>query len=212
MGRSSGGRSSGFKYGITIKVDEKTMDKESASKDMKRLTIKIREMEIDDLARVFHLGEKLFRVVDFPNMYRTWDPFEVVGLFNSDTEFCLVAELGDDIIGFALGTTIEKSHSAWKYGYLVWLGIKPEFQRQGAAEKLFRRFKDIMLRSNVRMLLVDTQSENIPALRFFRKLGFGQPQEHIYLTMNVAAEKQALEKKTRGLLSLFKGLDKENDK
>jgi hypothetical protein len=30
--------------------------------------------------------------------------------------------------------------------------------------------------------------------------------------MNVAAEKQALEKKTRGLLSLFKGLDKENDK
>lgn len=188
------------------------MAKETSSKDMKRLNIKIREMEIDDLSEVFHLGEDLFKVEKVPNMYRTWDSYEVVGLFHSDSEFCLVAELDDDIIGFALGTTIEKSHSAWKYGYLVWLGIKPEFQRTGVAEKLFRRFKDIMLRSNVRMLLVDTPSENIPALRFFRKLGFGHPKEHIYLTMNVAAEKQALEKKTHLPPSLFGRSPKRNGK
>jgi ribosomal protein S18 acetylase RimI-like enzyme len=188
------------------------MDEKSAGRDMKRLNIKIRAMEIDDLAEVFHLGEDLFKVEKVPNMYRTWDSYEVVGLFHSDTEFCLVAELDAKIIGFALGTTIEKSHSAWKYGYLVWLGVEPEFQRQGVAEKLFRRFKDIMLRSNVRMLLVDTQSENLPAIRFFNKLGFGHPQEHIYLTMNVAAEKQALEKKARGLLALFRGPDKNNDR
>ncbi len=187
------------------------MAKESARKDLKRLNIKIREMEIDDLPEVFHLGEELFKVESVPNMYRTWDPYEVVGLFHSDTEFCLVAELDDEIIGFALGTTIEKSHSAWKYGYLVWLGIKPEFQRTGIAEKLFRRFKDLMLKCNVRMLLVDTQSENLPAIHFFRKLGFGHPEEHIYLTMNVAAEKQALEKKSRVPLSLHKGSDKKND-
>lgn len=181
------------------------MDNEPSGKDIKRLNIKIREMEIDDLSEVFHLGENLFKAEKVPNMYRTWDPYEVVGLFHSDTEFCLVAELGDNIIGFALGTTIEKSHSAWKYGYLIWLGIKPEFQRTGIAEKLFRRFKDLMLKSNVRMLLVDTQSENLPALRFFRKLGFGHPQEHIYLTMNVAAEKQALDKKVRVPPLLLKG-------
>jgi len=186
------------------------MDKESTSKDVKRVNLKIREMEIDDLSEVFHLGEELFKVEEVPNMYRTWDPYEVVGLFHSDTEFCLVAELGDEIIGFALGTTIEKSHSAWKYGYLVWLGIKPQFQRKGFAEKLFHRFKDIMLKCNVRMLLVDTQSENLPALRLFRKLGFGHPEEHIYLTMNVAAEKQAREKKTRVSLSPLKGSDKKN--
>jgi ribosomal protein S18 acetylase RimI-like enzyme len=66
----------------------------------------------------------------------------------------------------------------------------------GIAEKLFRRFKDITLKNSVRMLLVDTQSENLPALRFFRKLGFGHPTEHIYLTMNIAAEQQAFTKKT----------------
>jgi ribosomal protein S18 acetylase RimI-like enzyme len=172
------------------------MDKEPSGKESKRSNIKIREMEIDDLAGVFHLGEELFNAQKSPNMYRTWDPYEVVGLFHSDTEFCLVAELGDSIVGFALGTTIEKSHSAWKYGYLVWLGTNPQFQRMGIAEKLFRRFKDITLKNSVRMLLVDTQSENLPALRFFRKLGFGHPTEHIYLTMNIAAEQQAFTKKT----------------
>ncbi len=179
---------------------------------MKRLNIKIREMEIDDLAEVFHLGEDLFKVEDVPNMYRTWDPYEVTGLFHSDSEFCLVAELDGEIIGFALGTTIEKSNSAWKYGYLVWLGIKPDFQRQGLAEKLFRRFKDIMLRSSVRMLLVDTQSENLPALRFFEKIGFGNPEEHIYLTMNVAAEKKAMARKTRVSSQSAKRAAKKNGK
>ncbi|MBU0480758.1 MAG: GNAT family N-acetyltransferase [Proteobacteria bacterium] len=190
---------------------KEAMDRESSDKQLKRTNIKIREMEIDDLAEVFHLGEQLFKVEQVPNMYRTWDPYEVVGLFHSDTEFCLVAELGETIIGFALGTTIEKSRSAWKYGYLVWLGVDPDFQRQGVAEKLFRRFKDIMLNSDVRMMLVDTQSENLPALRFFRKLGFGHPEEHIYLTMNVAAEMQARKKKGLTPSPIYSYPDKKND-
>jgi hypothetical protein len=37
----------------------------------KRQAIKIREMEIDDLAVVFHLGETLFKSSEFPNLYRT---------------------------------------------------------------------------------------------------------------------------------------------
>jgi len=178
------------------------VDKDSVSAGEKRPVIKIREMLIDDIAIVFHMGEELFKAQEVPNMYRTWDPYEVVGLFNSDTEFCLVAEIDDDIIGFALGTTIEKSHSAWKYGYLIWLGVMPAYQRKGIAEKLFRRFKDIMLKNDVRMLIVDTQAENLPALHLFRKLGFGQPQEHIYLNMNVAAEHQRMKKRENGTASV----------
>jgi ribosomal protein S18 acetylase RimI-like enzyme len=158
----------------------------------KRLNIKIRQVEIDDIADVYHLGEEVFKAQEVPNMYRTWDEFEVVSLFNSDTEYCLVADIEDQIIGFALGTTITKSHSAWKYGYLIWLGVSPEYQRMGIAEKLFRKFKDIMLKQGVRMLIVDTPAENLPALHFFRDLGFAHPREHIYLTMNLDAEHQRL--------------------
>lgn len=161
----------------------------------KRLNLKIRQMEIDDIAEVYHLGEELFKAEEVPNMYRTWDTYEVVSLFNSDTEYCLVADLDEQIIGFALGTTISKSHSAWKYGYLIWLGVTPEYQRMGVAEKLFRKFKDITLKEGVRMLIIDTPAENLPALHFFRNLGFGQPRQHIYLTMNLDAEHQKMKKK-----------------
>lgn len=158
--------------------------------------IKIRQMVVDDLAPVFHLGEKLFQPDSMPNLYRTWDEFEVIGLYNSDTEYCLVAEYQQELVGFALGTTISKAHSAWKYGYLTWLGVSRKYQRLGVAEKLFQRFRTLMLQQGVRMLIADTQAENLSALRFFRKVGFGNPCEHIYLSLNLASSQQQLRRKT----------------
>ncbi len=173
-------------------------DDDDLSSKIKCSNIKIREMEIDDLPRVFHLGERLFSAEKVPNLFRTWDEYEVVELYNADSEFCLVAEVDDTISGFALGTTVTKSRSAWKYGYLVWLGVDPDFQRAGVAQRLFNRFKDVTLKAGARMLLVDTEAENLPALHFFMKQGFGNPQEHIYLTMNLAALQQSLRKKQNG--------------
>jgi len=171
-----------------------TSDEDSGSKT-KRPIIKIRQMEIDDVAAVFHLGEKLYQAEKTPNLYRTWDEYEVIDFYQSDPEFCLVAESDNALVGFALGTTITKSHSAWKYGHLVWLSVDPAWQRLGVAEKLFIRFKDLMLEDGVRMLIVDTEAENLPALHFFRKMGFGNPQEHIYLSLNLAAEIQLMKKR-----------------
>lgn len=172
---------------------------DSTEQKKRKPVIAIRPMEIDDLAAVFHLGERLFTAREAPNLYRTWDEYEVISLFQSDSEFCLVAEDDGQIIGFALGTTVTKSHSAWKYGYLVWLGIDPAYHGQGMASKLFHRFRDLMLGNGVRILLVDTEADNLPALYFFRKMGFGNPQEHIYLSLNLDPQlKQMKTKKPNG--------------
>lgn len=169
--------------------------KEEDPNKKKNGSLVIRRMEIDDLAQVFHLGEKLFTAREVPNLYRTWDEYEVVNLFQSDPEFCLVAESDGRLVGFVLGSTLEKSQSAWKYGHLIWLGTEPEFQRQGVAVKLFEYFQDLMLESGVRMLLTDTEADNLPALHFFRKMGFGQPQQHIYLTLNISEQQRRLKEK-----------------
>lgn len=172
---------------------------DNSESHIKRPNVLIRQMEIDDLAAVFHLGEKLFTAKEVPNLYRTWDEYEVMSLFQSDREYCLVAETEDHIVGFALGTTVVKNRSAWKYGYLTWLGIDPSFHGQGLASKLFSRFRDMMISEGMRMLLVDTEADNLPALQFFRKMGFHCPQEHIYLSYNLDHHlKQLKERKTNG--------------
>ena len=159
------------------------------------MDIEIREMEVDDIPPVFHLGERVFTAEKTPTLYRTWDEFEVVSMFTSDQEYCLVAEVEDQIIGFVLGNVIAKRKSAWKYGYLVWLVVAPEFQRMNIASRLFNRFTDKMIDDGVRIFIVDTEADNLPALHFFRDKGFGSPQQHIYMTLNPATHEQQKEKK-----------------
>ena len=47
---------------------------------------RIREMIIDDLSEVFHIGEDLFTAEYSQSLYRTWDEYEITTLFNSDNE------------------------------------------------------------------------------------------------------------------------------
>jgi len=161
------------------------MDKDEPGQE-----IEIREIGIDDLAEVFHLGEKLFTSDFSPSMYRTWDEYEITTLFNSDGEFCLVAELNDELLGFALGTTVEKANSAWKYGYLVWIGVRPGLQQGGVGKKLFSEIKRRMVEAGVRMMIIDTDADNEAGIRFFQKQGFDNIQQHVYMTLNLSRKRR----------------------
>jgi len=148
-------------------------------------TPRIREMTIDDFPEVFHIGEEVFTADYSQSLYRTWDEFEITTLFNSDTELCLVAEVGERIIGFALGTTVKKHNSPWKYGYLVWLGVRRDIQKGRVGSRLFTEIKRRMQEQGVRMIIIDTSADNQPAIRFFQKQGFDDIQEHVYMSLNL---------------------------
>ncbi len=157
---------------------------ETQPSDPERLII--REITIDDFSSVFHIGEEIFTADYSPSLYRTWDEYEITTLFNSDSELCLVAEQGDEILGFALGTTVDKHNSPWKYGYLVWLGVRRNLQKGGVGEALFREIKRRMREQGVRMIIIDTAADNLAGIRFFQKQGFGNTQEHVYMTLNLS--------------------------
>lgn len=143
----------------------------------------IREMEIDDVAAVYHLGETLFTSDEFPILYRTWDSYEVTDYFTSESEYCLVAETEKSkIVGFILANMIEKEGTAWKkYGYLSWIGVAEEFQRTNLGQRLYNRLEDNFRRDGVRMVIADTDAENEGALRFLNAMGFSERAEHIWL-------------------------------
>ena len=150
----------------------------------------IRIMTIDDLAAVFHLGEQLFTSEYSSSMYRTWDEYEITTLFNSDSELCIVAELNEEVVGFALGTTVEKHNSAWKYGYLVWIGTRPGLQKCGAGKALFEEIKGRMVEQGVRMIIIDTDADNEAGIHFFKKQGFDNIQQHVYMTLNLSKKRK----------------------
>ncbi|MBD1841782.1 GNAT family N-acetyltransferase [Coleofasciculus sp. FACHB-64] len=147
-------------------------------------SIYIRDLEIDDLAPVYHLGEAVFTSNLYPYLYRTWDEWEVIGLYNTDPEYCLVAEIDEQLAGFILGTVISKA--SWTYGYIIWLGVNPNFQRRGVGDKLVDKLVERMIEDGVRFMLVDTDPANVPAVKFFSRKGFGNTRQHIFLSMNLS--------------------------
>ncbi len=161
----------------------------------KRDRIEIREMDLDDLPQVFDIGEKLFTAEKWPNLYRTWDEYELLELYAANKDLCLVAEIEDRIIGFALGSIIEKERSAWIYGYLEWIGILPEMKTKGIGTRLFNRLTELFIKRGARIMIVDTEMENREAIQFFKRQGFGQEVRHVYLSRNLSTHPDYLKRK-----------------
>lgn len=155
-----------------------------ASERGSRPEIIIREIELDDLAPVYHLGERLFTCDLYPFLYRTWDEWEVVGHYNTDPEFSLVAEVDGTLAGFIIGTLISKA--SWTYGYIVWLGVDRAFHSTGVAHKLYDKLVERMVEAGARYLIADTDPSNTAALKFFTKKGFKDEREHVVLSLNLS--------------------------
>ena len=147
--------------------------------------IHIRNMEIDDLHPVYLIGEQIFTEKS-ANLYNFWDEHLVLHSYMSDPDLCAVATVKqgntDKVVGFCFGTTIEKPRSSWKYGYLVWLGCSSEYQGLGLASQLYNVMLEMFLLEKCRIVMIDTQLNNEGALKFFRSKGFGQEEEHVYLS------------------------------
>jgi ribosomal protein S18 acetylase RimI-like enzyme len=152
----------------------------------------IRQMEIDDVSAVYRLGERLFSSEEFPILYRTWDPYEVTEYFGSEPDYCLVAEAETNgkIVGFILATTVEKEGTAWKkYGYLSWIGVDETFQRTKLGLRLYRELEKRLLEDGVRMVIADTEAENEEAISFFKRMGFSNSSQHVWLAKTLRRPK-----------------------
>jgi ribosomal protein S18 acetylase RimI-like enzyme len=178
------------------KKSAKNSRKESSPPNEPKRSFTVRQMEIDDLAEVYKLGDASFKPDLWPMLYRSWDEYEVTTLFNTDGDYCLVAENDDDgpaderIVGFVLGTVISKPASAWSYGYIIWLCAHPSWQREGVASELVDSLIETMIEEDgIRIMMADTDPQNQRAVKFFHKKGFTNDKPHVYLSTNLELNK-----------------------
>ncbi|MDI6805185.1 MAG: N-acetyltransferase [Candidatus Bathyarchaeia archaeon] len=162
--------------------------RKSRKRIRKRKTqIEIRQMTLEDLSEVWHLGEKIFTPSSLQFTYRTWNIDELLSYFYSDQELCLVAEntSSKKIVGFALGTILKRPFSPWTYGYFVWAGVQKMRQRGGVGRRLYKelekRFKD----KGARIVIVDVESNNQAGIHYIKKLGFKEAQSYIWYSKNI---------------------------
>jgi ribosomal protein S18 acetylase RimI-like enzyme len=150
--------------------------------------VTIRPMQLQDIATVFQAGNSIFTASEFPNMYRTWDDFCVVENFESNPEFCFVAEGNQKVVGFLLGCSMIKKSNAIHNsvrGYIQWVAVQTKFRRQGIATRLIAEFQNVARTQNITLLLADTPADNTPALQMFEKAGLTYTSDHVYLTKQI---------------------------
>lgn len=145
----------------------------------------IRQMELADVAPTYELGRKLFTADRWPTLYRTWDEYEVVSLYANERDNCLVADRDGAVVGFALGSILEKRGEPWTYGYLLWLGVDPERTRRGLGRRLIEGLMERFIAAGARMMLVDTEADNEAAVALFHRVGFDHERPHVYLRLNL---------------------------
>lgn len=161
--------------------------------EVPQIEISVREMHLTDCAPVYHLGEQIFTASKAQSHYRSWDEYVVIEFYNSNAEYCLVAETNNKVIGFALGCVIEKkkkSTPTTKHGYITWMGVREKFRRKGVGSALFEKMIKLMEEEGATILLVDTESENKAALNFFGKKGLTNAVNHIFLDHNISLTKR----------------------
>jgi len=76
-------------------------------------------MQVDDIPAVVELGNTLFTAETSPTLYRYWEEAEVLQIYTAYKDTCLVATNNDKVVGFALGTLLEKPGSRVGAGQLL---------------------------------------------------------------------------------------------
>ncbi len=75
---------------------------------------------------------------------------------------------GDRLVGLALAERHEWNKTLW-----VWeFSVAPQHQRQGIGRRMMEALAEKARAAGLRTLLCETQNTNLPAIRFYRALGF----------------------------------------
>jgi len=80
----------------------------------------------------------------------------------------LIAERSHELLGLLAARTVEWNRSLW----LLDIRVRREVRRSGVGSELMSELKRYARGLPVRGVLVETQTSNVPAIRFYQKHGF----------------------------------------
>jgi ribosomal protein S18 acetylase RimI-like enzyme len=84
----------------------------------------------------------------------------------------LVAQVNNTVVGYMISTTLYAGFGIRKSGWIMAIGVHPDYMGQGIGLKLANRICDIYKEKGVTSIYSSVMWDSIDVLSFFKKLGF----------------------------------------
>jgi len=123
----------------------------------------IEDASLKDLDRLYEIETECFGREAFTKA-------QVAQLLRNYNSIGLVARVEGLIVGFVIGDMYVDGRIL--QGHICTIEVLPNFRRQGIGEKLLQEIEKIFRQKNVRASALEVREDNIPAIRFYRKLGY----------------------------------------
>lgn len=133
--------------------------------------VKIRNMEIKDLADVWKLGTTELDL-DSILYHKFWDQNELFRSFTKDPEYCIVAEEEGKIIGFGIGNRQAFSQSTEDIAIIGWIVVHKKHRRKGVGTLLCNNLIQKLKKSGVSKIIADVESTNEASIKMLERLSF----------------------------------------
>jgi ribosomal-protein-alanine N-acetyltransferase len=126
--------------------------------------IKIREMDSDDIPRLYEIDQMAFEPI--------WrNTIEQLTIAYSEAVFSRIAELNARVVGYQISTRNPRG------GHLARLAVDPDFQNKKVGSALVADVLDQFQRKGIVQVSVNTQLKNKASLELYQKFGFQQLEE-----------------------------------
>lgn len=101
------------------------------------------------------------------NLGRLYEPQMLVNLINLWPRGCLVVRFANNLNGFIIGVKDRPNNAK-----VLYLGVEEKIRNQGFGTRLMQKFIKQCMMEGIQMVRLEVTTDNIPAQRFYRKLGF----------------------------------------
>ena len=124
------------------------------------MTLKLRKYAPEDFERLYEIDQACYE----PAI--AYSRRELRNYLRFPGADCVVAEAGEEIIGFCLTAHERRS------GYIITIDVLAEYRRQGVGPMLLAAAERQLGASGVREVALETATDNSPAIAFWQKHGY----------------------------------------
>jgi ribosomal-protein-alanine N-acetyltransferase len=128
------------------------------------LEARIRSMSEADIDRVMEIAASLKEAPQWPRSAY----LAALELVAQPRRIALVAETSEGCVGYAVASLMSPEAE------LEMIAVAPAFQRNGLARQLFNALAVELRAAQVKGILLEARSSNLPALTLYRRLGFAE--------------------------------------